>query len=259
MKKFYITIISLLLIFIFVGPLVYDIDPATPDLRNIEVAPSSEHVMGTDGLGRDILSRLMSGGQKSVIISLSSTMLKMLLALTLAFIAAINTKAEAVVMRIVDIFMCFPFYVIAVSIAAFIGSSMRNLIIIIVLFTFAPATRILVNEIKVLKDAEFIQVLRINGIKNSQILFKHIIPNIRDTLLVLFTGSMAQAILMEASLSFLGFGIKEPQTSLGTILSVALNILNVGDKWWMWLPAGVLVVLLVFSIQGLGEQYAKGE
>ena len=257
MKKVYISILTLLMIFIWIGPLVKPLDPAQTDLSSIQRPPSTEHTLGTDGLGRDIMVRLMHGGRKSVVISFVSTVLKILLSLTLAFLAVGSKKLEGIIMRIVDIFMCFPFYVLALCIAAFIGSNVRNLILVIVIFTFAPATRFLVNEIKVVKDMEFIQLLRINGINNMRILFKHIIPNIRETLLVIFTSSMAQAILMEASLSFLGFGIKEPQTSLGTILAVALNILNVKDKWWMWLPAGVLVVLLVFSIQGLGEEYAE--
>ncbi|WP_300410907.1 ABC transporter permease [Lagierella sp.] len=256
MKKVYISILAILMLFIWVGPIFHPVDPAKTDLGSIQRPPESDHLLGTDGLGRDILVRLMHGGRKSVVISFTSTVLKMLLSLTLAFLASGSKRIENFIMRIVDVFMCFPFYVLALCIAAFIGSNVRNLILVIVVFTFAPATRLLVNEIKVIKDMEFIQLLKVNGIKSSVILFKHIIPNIRDTLLVIFTSSMAQAILMEASLSFLGFGIKEPQTSLGTILAVALNILNVKDKWWMWLPAGVLVVLLVFSIQGLGEEYA---
>lgn len=257
MKKVYKIIIVLLLIFIWLGPVFYKVDPTKQDLRNIESKPSVEHLLGTDGLGRDVIIRLMHGGQKSVVISFTSTVIKVALSLILAFIASSGKRFEKIIMSIVDIFMCFPFYILALCVAAFIGANVKNLIFVIVIFTFAPTTRILVNEIKVLKDMEFIQLLKINGVRNTKILTRHIIPNISQTLLVVFTSSMATAILMEASLSFLGFGIKEPETSLGTILAVALNILNVKDKWWLWLPAGVLVVLLVFSIQGLGEEYAK--
>lgn len=94
------------------------------------------------------------------------------------------------------------FYVLALCVVAFIGANVKNLIFVIVIFTFAPTTRILVNEIKVLKEMEFIQLLKINGVRNTKILTKHIIPNISQTLLVVFTSSMATAILMEASLSF---------------------------------------------------------
>ena len=156
-------------------------------------------------------------------------------------------------MRLCDVFMCFPFYVLAISISAFIGPSIKNLIIIIAFFTFASSTRLIRTEIKALKDKEFIQILKINGESNFKILVNHIIPNLRNTILVIFTTSVAQGILMESSLSFFGLGVKEPMSSWGSMLSVALNILNIQKKWFMWLPAGVLVLTLVFSINLIGE------
>ena len=127
------------------------------------------------------------------------------------------------------------------------------MIIIIVFFTFSVPTRLIRTEIKTLKDKEFIQILKINNERTGRILINHIIPNLKNTIFVIFTTSVAQAILMESSLSFLGMGVQEPQASWGSMLSVTLNILNIQKKWWLWLPAGVSVLLLVFSINLIGE------
>ena len=127
------------------------------------------------------------------------------------------------------------------------------MIIIIVFFTFSVPTRLIRTEIKTLKDKEFIQILKINNEKTGRILINHIIPNLKNTIFVIFTTSVAQAILMESSLSFLGMGVQEPQASWGSMLSVTLNILNIQKKWWLWMPAGIAVLLLVFSINLIGE------
>ena len=96
-------------------------------------------------------------------------------------------------------------------------------------------------------------ILKINNAKTGRILINHIIPNLKNTIFVIFTTSVAQAILMESSLSFLGMGVQEPQASWGSMLSVTLNILNIQKKWWLWLPTGIAVLLLVFSINLIGE------
>lgn len=246
-------IFSLLLLFIFLGPSFYDKDPDEIDLYRIEKAPSREHPLGTDKVGRDVLSRLMWGGRVSLSVGLLATMVKVLIALVLGFLAGFFKRLDGLIMRIVDVFMCFPFYVLALSFVAFVGPSIQNLVIIIAFFTFAPATRMIRTEVKTLKEMEFIQISKINGEKNWRLLFFQILPNLYRTILVIFTNSVAQAILMESSLSFLGVGVKEPQSSWGSMLSVTLNVLNIGSKWWMWLPAGVLVIGLTYSIHLMGE------
>ena len=115
-------------------------------------------------------------------------------------------------------------------------------------------TRLIRTEIRTIKDKEYIQILKLNNEKTLRILVNHIIPNLKNTILVIFTTSVAQAILMESSLSFLGMGVQEPQASWGGMLSVTLNILNIQNRWWLWLPAGIIILGLVFSINLIGEE-----
>lgn len=246
-------ILSIICIFSFLGPHIYKINPNEVNLLNIESKPNIKNILGTDGTGRDILARLMKGGQVSLIVGILATTIKVIIVISLGFISGFFEKIDPIIMRLCDIFMCFPFYILAITMASILGPSLKNLIIIISFFTFSIPTRLIRTEIKVLKDKEFIKILKINGENNFKILVNHIIPNLQNTILVIYTISVAQAILMESSLSFLGMGIQEPQSSWGSMLSVALNILNIDKKWWLWLPAAILVVLLITSINLIGE------
>ena len=110
---------------------------------------------------------------------------------------------------------------------------------------------------KAIKDREFIQICRINGESNVRILFRHIVPLLRNTIAVIFTTSVAQAVLMESSLSFLGMGIREPQASWGSMLSVTLDVMNIGSKWYIWLPAGLCIILMTYSVHLIGEGFRE--
>ncbi|RRD40511.1 ABC transporter permease [Leptotrichia sp. OH3620_COT-345] len=242
-----------IILFIFLGPVIYPVNPNAVNLMNIENPPNITALLGTDSTGRDILARLMEGGKVSLTVGILATLIKMLISLILGFLSVYFEKLDSVIMRICDILMCFPFYVLAISISAFTGPSVKNLIMIIVFFTFAVPTRLIRTEIKTLKNKEFIQILKLNDEKTIKILINHIIPNLKNTVLVIFTTSVAQAILMESSLSFLGMGVQEPRSSWGSMLSIALNVLNIQNKLWLWLPPGILVLLLIFSINLIGE------
>lgn len=254
-RKFNIGLLmfSIILIFSFVLPIFYGVNPNKTNLMAIEKSPNSLNILGTDQTGRDILARLMYGGRISIYVGILATTIKVLISLVLGFLSAYFKTLDKVIMRICDIFMCFPFYVLAISISAFTKPSLRNLILIIGFLTFAQSTRLLRTEIKVLKDMEYIQILKINEENIFKILINHIVPSIKNTILVIFTTSVAQSILMESSLSFFGMGVQEPNATWGSMLSVTLNILNIQTKWWMWLPAGFLILILIFSVNIMGE------
>lgn len=260
-KKFILglSIFLVILFFSFILPLFYGIDPNKTNLTMIEKSPNSINLLGTDQTGRDILARLMYGGRISIYVGIFATLIKVSISLILGFVSAFFKFADKIVMRICDVLMCFPFYVLAITISAFTKPSLRNLIIIIGFLTFAPSTRLLRTEIKVLKDMEYIQILKINGESIFRILIRHIVPNIKNTILVIFTTSVAQSILMESSLSFFGMGVQEPNATWGSMLSVTLNILSIQNKWWIWLPAGILILLLIFSVNIIGEALKDAE
>ena len=242
-----------LLLFIFLTPLIAQKDPNAIDLMQIGQPPSPEHWFGTDSLGRDILARTAAGGKISLAVGIAATSIRTLIAVLLGFAAGFSKKADAVLMRIIDVLLCFPFYVLALSVMVFLGNSLVNLIMVIAFFTFAPSARLIRTEVLAIKDREFIQICRINGESNVRILFRHIVPLLRNTIAVIFTTSVAQAVLMESSLSFLGMGIQEPQASWGSMLSITLDIMNIGSKWYIWLPAGLCIILMTYSVHLIGE------
>ena len=248
-----LTIFATLFFFIFLTPVVFQKSPDAINLMHIESPPSREHPLGTDALGRDILARTAAGGKISLAVGIAATSIRTLIAVILGFIAGFSKKADAVIMRIIDVMLCFPFYVLVLSVMVLLGNSLAHLIMIIAFFTFAPSARLIRTEVLAIKDREFIQICRINGESGLGILCRHILPLLKNTIAVIFTTSVAQAVLMESSLSFLGMGIQEPQASWGSMLSVTFDIMNIGAQWYMWLPAGLCIILLTYSIHSIGE------
>ena len=226
----------------------------TIDLMSIESRPSLKHLLGTDELGRDVFTRLLYGGRVSLGVALTATILQLLIGVTLGSISGFYGKwIDNAIMRLVDTFMCFPFFVIAITIAALIGPSAWNVILIIGLLQWTGVARIVRAEILSLKHSEFIEAARAMGFSNFQIIFKHLLPNILSPVIVNATLSVAQGILMEAGLSFLGLGVKQPEPSWGNILSAAQSMRVLQYEWWLWIPAGLLVFLSVLSINFVGD------
>lgn len=226
----------------------------TIDLMSIESRPSLKHLLGTDELGRDVLTRLLYGGRVSLGVALSATILQLLIGVTLGSISGFYGKwIDNAIMRIVDTVMCFPFFVIAITIAALIGPSAWNVILIIGLLQWTGVARIVRAEILSLKHSEFIEAARAMGFSNFKIIFNHLLPNILSPVIVNATLSVAQGILMEAGLSFLGLGVKQPEPSWGNILSAAQSMRVLQNEWWLWIPAGLLVFLSVLSINFVGD------
>jgi peptide/nickel transport system permease protein len=224
------------------------------DLMSIESHPSLIHLLGTDELGRDVFTRLIYGGRVSLGVALSATAMQLLIGVTLGCISGYYGKwIDNIIMRVVDTVMCFPFFVIAISIAALIGPSALNVILIIGLLQWTGVARIVRAEILSLKHSEFIEAARAMGFNNFEIINKHLLPNILSPVIVNATLSVAQGILMEAGLSFLGLGVKQPQPSWGNILSAAQSMRVLQYEWWLWIPAGLLVFLSVLSINFVGD------
>ncbi len=255
-----IIILAIIIIFSVLGPLFYHQSSTYTDLYHTSAAPSVEHLLGTDETGRDILARLMEGGRVTIFVGIVATLFKMILSIVAGTIAGyFGGIANQILMRLADIVMCFPFYILAISLAAILGPSIQNLVFIIAFFSWPQSARLIATEVQTLKNKEFIRYYEINGFSKWYILFRHIIPNIKTSLIVLFTLSVAQSVLMESSLSFLGLGVQAPYSSWGMMLSSAMNIMSIEREWWLWLPAGILVLLMIFSIHLIGEgQKSKG-
>jgi len=160
---------------------------------------------------------------------------------------------DALLMRLCDIIMCFPFFVFALSIAALTGPSFRNVILIIAFLRWPGMARVVRSNMLALKNAEFIDAARVLGLSRREIIVKHLLPNSLGAIIVYGTLNVAYSVLLEASLSFLGLGIAQPQPSWGMMLSQAQNMVVLSKCWWMWVPAGFLVFATVLSINFIGE------
>ncbi|MEW8954995.1 oligopeptide ABC transporter permease [Clostridium sp.] len=249
-----LVILSVLLLLSIVAPLITNIDMNKVDLSNISSSPSKDHILGTDEMGRDIFARLIYGGRVSLLVGIVGTLMQMLIGVTLGALAGyFGGVIDFIIMRIVDIFMCFPFFVIAITMAAILGPSLLNVIIIIGVLSWTSIARIVRAEILTLKNMEYIEASKAMGLTPLEIILSHILPNIMPSILVAATLSIANGILTESALSFLGMGVKLPQPSWGNMLSAAQNMSTLQNEWWQWLPPGLCVLLTVLSINFLGD------
>ena len=247
-------ILSLLILLSIIAPIISPYGRDTVDLLNIESVPTAKHILGTDELGRDIFTRIIYGGQVSLSVGVLATIIQLAIGITLGAIAGyFGGIADKIIMRFVDIIMCFPFMVIAITIASILGPSIWNVMIIIGILGWPKIARIVRAEILSLKEREFIEAAKALGLDSKDIILKHIIHNIYAPIIVYGTLGIAQGILSEASLSFLGMGVKQPQPSWGNMLSAAQNMRVLQSEWWLWVPPGLLVFLTIISINFLGD------
>lgn len=254
MCLFSLIVLLILVLFAVFGPMLTGYESDSIDLMNMLKGPTKVHLLGTDELGRDILTRLAEGGRVSISVGLIATLFKLCIGVLLGCIAGLyGGMVESVIMRIVDIIMCFPFFVIALCIAAITGPSFYNTIFIIGILGWPGVCRIVRSQVLSLKNVEYVEAARALGLNQMEIIFRHLLPNASGPIIVYTTLSVANAILMEASLSFLGLGIAKPQSSWGTMLSAAQNMQVLQDCWWMWIPAGFLVLTTVLAINFLGD------
>jgi len=247
-------ILSLLILLSIIAPIISPYGRDTVDLLNIESAPTAKHILGTDELGRDIFTRIIYGGQVSLSVGVLATLIQLAIGISLGAIAGyFGGITDKIIMRFVDIIMCFPFMVIAITIASILGPSIWNVMIIIGILGWPKIARIVRAEILSLKEREFIEAAKALGLDSKDIILKHIIHNIYAPIIVYGTLGIAQGILSEASLSFLGMGVKQPQPSWGNMLSAAQNMRVLQSEWWLWVPPGLLVFLTIISINFLGD------
>ena len=251
---FGIIILSLLILLSIIAPIISPYGRDTVDLLNIESVPTAKHILGTDELGRDIFTRIIYGGQVSLSVGVLATLIQLAIGISLGAIAGyFGGITDKIIMRFVDIIMCFPFMVIAITIASILGPSIWNVMIIIGILGWPKIARIVRAEILSLKEREFIEAAKALGLDSKDIILKHIIHNIYAPIIVYGTLGIAQGILSEASLSFLGMGVKQPQPSWGNMLSAAQNMRVLQSEWWLWVPPGLLVFLTIISINFLGD------
>ncbi|MHB8313045.1 MAG: ABC transporter permease [Candidatus Dormibacteria bacterium] len=235
------------------APLLAHYSPTTSQFGHVLAFPfSSGHLLGTDELGRDELSRLIYGSQATLEVGVLATLLAMALAVPIGIASGYYRGAvDMVAMRIADVLLAFPFLLLAVGLAAIFGPSLQNIILALGIAQVPGAVRIARAEAMALREQDFIQAAIVTGVKDRVILFRHLFPNMLSPLMVQASVSIPGAILGSALLSYLGLGVQPPTPSWGNMLASAQTYLY-NDPWLAIFP-GVAIFLTTLSFNLLGD------
>ena len=242
----------------FAAPLFTQYSATQISLRERMAEPSAAHIFGCDQMGRDIWARMLYGGRISIVVGLGSAVGAALIGVTLGmFVGYKGGWADKIILKISDVFLSFPQMVLIIIIVALVGQSLENMIVIFILTGWPSMYRMARSQVLSLKEEEFVQALRAFGISDMKIAFKHMLPNAVGPIVVNITLSTAMFILQEASLSVLGYGVPQEIATWGNIINVITNAGVIRydwlDKWWMWLPCAVMLILFVLAINFIGD------
>jgi len=249
---FGISIIGFFCILAVLAPLISPYDPTQLDAKHLLIGPSGSHIMGTDSLGRDILSRMIYGARISLSIGIIAVGIATITGLILGSIAGFyGGFLDVLIMRFVDIMLCFPTLFLILAVVAILEPSIFNIMIIIGLTGWMGVTRLVRAEILTLKEREFIQAAKAIGASNFRIITRHLLPNCMGPVLVNATLGIAGAILLESGLSFLGLGVQPPVPSWGNILIEAKS--TMGVAWWITVFPGLAILLTILGFNLIAE------
>jgi peptide/nickel transport system permease protein len=251
-------VIAAVLICAIFSPLIAPRDPYTQSLETRLAPPVWEkggqkgHLLGTDHLGRDVLSRLIYGSRVSVIVGFSAIFISGTIGVLLGLIAGYFSRfAGAVIMRIVDMFLSIPYVLMAIAVIAAIGTGLFNLILVLALTRWAHYARIMNATVIKIKEEEYIEAAHARGNSSLRIMIRQILPNAVPPILVLATLELAFMIIMEATLSFLGLGVQPPTPTWGLMSSEGREYITVA--WWIITFSGLAIVFTVLGANLLGD------
>jgi peptide/nickel transport system permease protein len=254
-------IFGTLLILIFtamaiLASLISPYEPSAIDQNNLLMPPSHNHPLGTDSLGRDLLSRIIYGARISLSIGIIAVGIATLLGLLLgSFAGYYGGLVDVLIMRFADIMLCFPTFFLILAVVAILEPSIFNIMAIIGLTSWMGSARLIRGEILSLKEREFIQAERAIGASNFRIIIHHLIPNAIGPVLVNATLGIAAAIILESALSFLGLGVQPPTPSWGNILIESKSTLGVA--WWITVFPGIAIFITILGFNMIAEGLKK--
>jgi ABC-type dipeptide/oligopeptide/nickel transport system permease subunit len=229
-------------------------DPNAIDLFATRAAPSRHHLLGTDTTGRDVLSRLLFAGRVSLGVGLLSAAIAVVVGTVLGSVAGLlGGWVDGLVMRLADVFMSFPSLVVMVVVAGILGPSVVTMVIAIGLFQWPICGRLVRGVTLSLREQEFVLASRATGAGPLWLVSRHIIPAALPPVSVVATLAVAQAIALEATMSFLGLGVQPPSASWGNMLTDAQSLTVIRSEPWLWLPPGIAVALTVLAVNFIGD------
>lgn len=235
------------------APIISPFDP-NQTVGDFAAAPSATHLLGTDDVGRDGLSRLIYGARVSLIVGIGSVLIYASIGIALGLLSGyFGGLVDSVLMRITEVFMAYPHFMIIMVIVSLIGPNMMTVMLVMGFMGWPPICRLVRGEVLKVKSMDYIASAVVTGYSPYTIVFKHILPNVLSPILVNATFGIASAILMEASLSFLGMGVQPPTASWGNILTSAQSLTILSEEPWRWIPPGIAILIAVLTINFLGD------
>ncbi|MCX8084182.1 MAG: ABC transporter permease [Calditerrivibrio sp.] len=254
-NKLFLFGISIILFFALVAllaPIIAPYDPTEINLTNILNPPSSKNLFGTDELGRDVFSRVVYGTRISLSVGFISVGISVIIGTAIGLISGFfKGWVDVILMRIVDIALCFPTFFLILAVIAFLKPSIYNIMMVIGITSWMGVARMVRAETWSITERDYIIAAKVSGLKKRVIIFKHILPNVVSPVLVSATLGVASSILVESALSFLGLGVQPPTPSWGNIITSGKD--NIMFAWWLSLFPGLCILLAVLGFNLTGE------
>jgi peptide/nickel transport system permease protein len=249
-----------LLLFVIFGPIISPYDANFMDYSNVNAGPTLSHLLGTDELGRDYLTRIMMGGRVSLMVGLFAVIISVVVGSLVGGVAGYYGGAvDNLMMRITEIVSSFPFLPLAISVSAVLGTSvpaeykMYITMMVIGLLSWPGLARMIRGQVLSLREMEFMHAAKALGLSDSRIVIRHLLPNTLAYIIVYSTLSMAGAIMSESALSFLGLGVTPPTPTWGNMIQYAKDMFVLKSRPWLWIPPGLCILLAVMSINLIGD------
>ena len=247
-----VTCIFVVFLVAFLAPVLAPYDPGATSVSAKLASPSWQHWLGTDHLGRDVFSRMLYGARISLSVGFVAVGLSLVIGVFVGAISGYYGKwVDTVLMRFVDMMMCFPSFFLILTIIALLGPNIIHVMIVIGITSWMGTARLVRAEFLTLRERDFVRAAHALGARDRRIIFYHILPNALAPVFVVATLDVATAILVEAGLSFLGFGVQPPAPSWGNILTAGRDYIF--DAWWLTLFPGLAILITVLSFNLFGE------
>ncbi len=252
MFKVSVSILFIIALGVFILPFAYTVSPYTLNPDAILSAPSLEHIMGTDRLGRDIFARILNGGQTSLIIGFLSAAIASFIGLVIGISAGyFQGKTDKTITVVIDLFLTFPTFFLLLALVSYMEANLTVLIIVLFITGWMGTARMIRSESFAITNKPFIKVLNLTNVSKAKIILKYFAPLLAPIFLISFTFGVGGAILAESGLSFLGLGINAPQMSWGSLLSDGKEVLEIA--WWVSFFPGLFIFLITFSLMQIAD------
>lgn len=253
-----LVIVVAMVLFCFVGPLVYRTDQIHVMLDQATRPPGGGHLLGTDDTGRDVLGRLMLGGQTSLEVGLAAAVIATCFGALWGAVAGFSGGAvDSVMMRLVDGLLAIPSLFLLLFLASVLTTSVGMLILVVAVISWLAPARLVRGEALSLRGLDYVNAVTVMGGGRWRSILRHIVPNTIGTIVVNVTFQIADAILIVATLSFLGLGIRPPAANWGSLLSNGVTYTADG-YWWLVYPAGAAIILTVVAFNFIGDALRDG-